>query len=60
VTDETRKPVPGYTFAEMTAVKDDSVSASVRWKTPLAALKGRTVHLEFSLTHAKLFAFDVQ
>ena len=60
VVDALLKPLAGYTFDEMEPVKNDAIASPVKWKAALSALKGRTVHLEFSLTHAKLFAFDLK
>jgi hypothetical protein len=55
--DANGRPVPGYTFADCRPVSGDSLDAPVKWKKPLAALKGKPVRLEFSLKNAKLYAF---
>lgn len=52
-------PLPGYTFADCTPIKGDSLNAAVQWKGSLASIKGQPVRLEFSIRNASLFAFDL-
>ena len=56
--DDNGAAIPGFTFADCTAIKDDGVALPVRWKKPLSKLRDRTVQLEFRLTNARIYAFD--
>lgn len=58
-TDADGKPIPGFAFADCQSIASDSLSAPVEWKGKLASLRGRPVHLEFSLRNARLFAFEL-
>ncbi len=53
------RPVPGYSLNECEPIRDDVLAAPVRWKRPLTALRDKPVHLEFSLTNARVFAFEL-
>lgn len=61
VRDENGKPLPGFTAAECTPVKGDSVQASVSWRNQkdLAGLQGKTVKLRFKIRVARLFSFQL-
>ncbi|MBM4091945.1 MAG: hypothetical protein FJ276_21320 [Planctomycetes bacterium] len=50
--------LPGYQFADCTALKGDSIAAPVVWKqgSDLHALAGRTIRLRFQLQNADLYA----
>jgi len=52
---------PGYSFEECVPVKGDGLKSRVRWKSKadLSALFAQTIHLEFEIQNASLFAFDV-
>jgi len=60
IQDETGRPLPGFTFAESTALRADAVAAPVKWAEPLSTLKGKPVRLEFSLENACLYGFYLQ
>lgn len=59
ITDADGKPIPGFAFADCRSIASDSLAASVEWNGKLASLRGRPVHLEFSLRNARLFAFTL-
>lgn len=59
ILDEGGKPLPGFTHADCKPVKDDAVAAGISWPYALAELKGKRVQIEFRLTHARLFGFDL-
>jgi hypothetical protein len=60
VTTATGEPIPGFRFDDCRPIAVDALAAPVRWQQPLTALRGRPVRLEFSLRHARLFAFELQ
>jgi hypothetical protein len=60
ISDENGKANPGFRFADCRAIDVDSLAAPVKWQRPLAELRDRPIHLEFSLKNASLFAFDAQ
>lgn len=58
VSDEARKPIPGFTLDDSETFSGDSVSREFRWKgKSLDELKGRTIRLEFYLKNADLYTF---
>jgi hypothetical protein len=59
VVDESGKPIPRFTFEECEPIRLDGVGAAVRWKESPKLPRG-AVRLEFSMTNARLFAFDVR
>ncbi len=60
VTDPTGNPIRGFTFADCQPISADALDAPVEWTGNFSALRGRTVRLEISLKHARLFALDVK
>lgn len=56
---ENDKPVDGFTRKDCAPISGDIPAAPVRWKKPLALLKGKPIRLEFFLENARLFAFDL-
>ena len=60
VLDENGRPIPGFTFADCQAVTGEGIAWPVRWRRALAGLKAKPVRLEFSLRHARLFAFGLR
>lgn len=54
------KALAGFALADCEPVTADAVAAPLRWKRPLAELRGQPVRLEFVLRNARLFGFDVQ
>jgi hypothetical protein len=59
ILDADGKAIPGFTFADCQPIAEDSLSAPVIWKQPLATLEGQPVRLELSLKNASLFALYV-
>ena len=58
VSDEKRKPLPGFGYGEGDPFKGDSTAHEVLWKgRSMDELKGRTIRLEFQLRDADLFTF---
>jgi hypothetical protein len=60
IQDEKEKAMPGFSIADCDPIKTDSVRHVVSWKenNNLTALAGKTVHLKFEMTDAKLFALQ--
>jgi len=52
-------PIPGFARTDCEAIQGDVLAAPVRWRSPLSALGGRPVRLEFFLNNARLFAFEL-
>lgn len=59
ILDENDRPVRGFARKDCQPVSGDGLAVPVRWKESLTALKGTPVRLEFFLTNARLFAFDL-
>jgi len=57
VLDEAGVPVPGFDFSDMTPIQGDYLEAPVKWKRPLAELKGKPLRLEFELITGGIYAF---
>lgn len=58
VSDERRRPLPGFDYADCAAFTGDSVAHEVKWKNKsLDALAGQVVRLEFFLRDADLYSF---
>lgn len=58
VSDELRKPLAGYDYADCQPFTGDSVAHEVAWKgKSLDAMKGRVIRLEFLLKNADLYTF---
>ena len=51
--------IPGFDFADSALIRGDAVAHPVQWKQPLLTLKGRPLQLEFSMTKAQLYSFDL-
>jgi len=61
VSDKTRKPVPGYDYADGAPFQADRTDHVVRWKErPLDALRGQSIRLECFLRDADLFTFQAR
>jgi hypothetical protein len=56
--DESGGAIAGFSFDDCEPIRADAVEIPLRWKTPLAQLRGRTIRLKVRLTSARLFAFD--
>ncbi len=54
------QPIPGYTLVDCRPIHADAVAAPVLWKKPLSRLRNVPIRLEFALTRARLFAFDLR
>jgi hypothetical protein len=59
VTDVDGDPIAGFAFDDCKPIKDDSLDAAVDWKKPLSSLRGQPSRLEFLVSNASLFAFDL-
>ena len=61
VEDPSGKPIDGFALAESLAVQGDGVALAVRWhdKESLAALAGRPVRLNFQMSDASLYGFEI-
>ena len=59
ILDDKGHAITGFDFADGTPIRGDAVAHPVRWKEPLETLRGRAVQLEFSLTKAQLYSFDL-
>lgn len=58
VSDELRKLIPGFDYADAPAFQGDSVAHEVRWNgRSLNELKGKVVRIEFQLREADLYTF---
>ena len=51
--------VSHFDFADCAPLQGDKLAHEVRWKGNLGAVRGRPIHVEFSLDNAKLYAFDL-
>jgi hypothetical protein len=49
-------PIPGFDWVE---ISGDSVAHEIKWAKSISSLNGKAVRLEFKLTKAQLFGFDV-
>ena len=58
--DPSGKPISGYSAEDCTSIHGDSLSHEIRWKQPLAALRGRPLRLELNLADASLYALEVR
>jgi hypothetical protein len=58
IQDETGRPLPGYTVAEMAPLYGDELDAVIRWKAnaALPPLNGKSIRLRFVLKDADIFA----
>ena len=56
--DESGRPLPGFTLADMPELFGDEFAATVKWKagSDLTALRGQTVRLRVQLKDADLYA----
>ena len=58
VSDELRKPIPGFNYDDMPAFTGDKVAHEVKWGgKSLDDLKGKVIRLEFLLKDADLYTF---
>ncbi len=53
------RPIPGLARTDCEVIRGDVLAAPVRWRRPWSDLEGRAVRLEFFLTNARLFAFEL-
>ncbi len=54
------KTIPGYEAASCVPLNTDALRAEVQWRdASLKKLAGKRIRLQFHLTHAKLFSFQV-
>lgn len=61
VSDENRKPIAGFDYGDATALTENSVAHSFRWKEKsLHELKGKSIRLEIFLRDADLYTFRAQ
>lgn len=51
--------IPGFAFAQCTAITADGLKLPVRWRAEEHLPKDKAIQLEFELLDAKLFAFDL-
>jgi hypothetical protein len=54
------KPIRGLSFHECKAVREDSIHAPVRWRRSIREVGGQPVVLEFKLTNAALYGFELE
>jgi hypothetical protein len=58
VTDEKRKPIPGFDYDDCNPFTGDSVAQEITWKDKsLYSLAGQTIRFEFFLRDADLYTF---
>jgi len=58
VTDEKRKVLPGFDYADCTGFTGDSVAHEIKWKEKhLEESTGQTIRFEFFLRDADLYTF---
>lgn len=60
ITDPSGTAVPGFSFTDCRPITTDSLATTVAWSQQLGLVKGRPIRLEFSLQHARLFAFELK
>lgn len=61
VSDELRKPQPGFDYADCEAFKGDKVAHEVTWQgKSLDAFAGKVIRLEFQLRDADLYTFKAE
>jgi hypothetical protein len=53
------KPLPGFDWQDCAPIRGDSLAHPVRWKRPLATLRGKPVRLEITARAAQLYGFDL-
>jgi len=57
---EDGQPISGFSKTDCKPVTVDALDAPLRWSRPLRELAGKPVRLEFTLTSARLFSFDLR
>jgi hypothetical protein len=59
--DESNQPIPGMSFSDCQPVTGDSLATAVQWTSgkSIGDLRGKNVRLEFKITNASLYAFDL-
>lgn len=61
VSDELRKPQPGFDYDDCDVFKGDKVAHEVTWQgKSLDAFAGKVIRLEFQLHDADLYTFRAQ
>lgn len=58
--DEDGKPLPGFDWSDCEPLRGDSVRHLVRWKGDPVTVSGKPLRLQFSLTHGRLYGFDLK
>jgi len=53
------KPLEGFDAGDCLPIAGDSVAHAVRWKLPLAEVRGQPVRIAFLLREGELYGFDV-
>jgi hypothetical protein len=59
VCDASGRAIEGFDAGDCAPVKGDSLAHALKWKQPLASLRGKPVQLEFVAREARLFGFDL-
>jgi len=59
VVDSSGKALKGFSRRDCEPVTGDSLAHAVRWKSPLARLRGKKIQLRFSMRDARLYALDL-
>jgi len=59
ILDESGLPVLGFAYRDCEPLRGDLMDQPVQWKGDAASLKGKRVRLEFSLTDAELYSFEI-
>lgn len=57
--DKSGAPLPGFGDTDCQPVKGDSLAHPLKWRMPLASLQGSPVQLEFLLSDARLYGFEL-
>ena len=59
VLDQSGAAMPGFDAADCTPVRGDSLAHAIQWKSSPALPKGRPLQLQFEMTDARLYAFEL-
>jgi hypothetical protein len=61
LSDERRRPIPGFGFDDCVPFTGDGVNHKVTWKTgSIESLNGQTIRIEFQLKNGDLYTFRAQ
>jgi hypothetical protein len=58
--DAAGKSIAGFGYDDVTPVTGDGLALPLKWRSDLSKLNGQTASIEFELTNAKLFAFELR